>query len=105
MDPMDIMKNLQNLQSQMSGMQEQLQDITAQGSAGGGMVTVEMNGKMDVLSVHIAQEVVDPDEVGMLEDLVLAAISSAMGAIKEKIASEASSLAGGAGFPGGFPQF
>lgn len=99
MDPMDILKNLQNLQSQMSGMQEKLKDITAIGSSGGGMVTIEMNGAMEVLNVNIAPEAVDPDDVGMLEDLVLAAVKSAFDAVKEKISQEAGSLAGGGGFP------
>ncbi|MGM0431773.1 MAG: YbaB/EbfC family nucleoid-associated protein [Spirochaetota bacterium] len=97
MDPMELLKNLQ---SQMSGMQEQLKDITAKGSSGGGMVTVELNGKMEVLSVTIAKEVVDPEDVSMLEDLVLAAFNSAVSSIQGKIAQQASSLAGGAGIPG-----
>lgn len=100
MDPMDLMKNLKNLQEQMSGMQDKLDDIRVQGSAGGGMVVVDMNGKMEVLAVKIAREVVDPDDVTMLEDLVLAACNSAASALKEKMAQQASSLAGGAGFPG-----
>ncbi len=100
MDPMDLLKNLKNLQSQMSGMQEQLQDIVVQGSAGGGMVVIDMNGKMEVLSVKIAPEVVDPDDITMIEDLVLAAINSATAALKDKMSEQAASLAGMAGFPG-----
>lgn len=100
MDPMDLMKNLKDLQNQMSGMQDKLAEIRVQGSAGGGMVVIDMDGKMDVLSVKIAKEVVDPEDVTMLEDLVLAAYNSAAAALKEKMAQQASSLTGGAGFPG-----
>jgi DNA-binding YbaB/EbfC family protein len=94
MDPMDILKNLQNLQSQMSGMQDKLKDITAIGSSGGGMVTIEMNGNMEVLQVKIAPEVVDPEDISMLEDLVLAAVKSAMDTVKERVTKEAGNLAG-----------
>lgn len=100
MDPMDLLKNLKDLQSQMSGMQEQLQDIVVQGSAGGGMVVIDMNGKMETLSVKIAPEVVDPEDITMIEDLVLAAINSATAALKDKMAEQAASLAGMTGFPG-----
>ncbi len=100
MDPMDLFKNLKDLQAQMSGMQEQLKDIIVHGSSGGGMVIVDMNGKMEILSVKISPEVVDPEDIPMLEDLVLAAFNSAAASLKEKMAQQASSLTGGAGFPG-----
>jgi nucleoid-associated protein EbfC len=100
MDPMDLLKNLKDLQSQMSGVQERLKDIIVQGSAGGGMVVIDMNGSMEVLSVKIAPEVVDPEDITMLEDLVLAACNSAATALREKMSQQAASLAGGAGFPG-----
>ncbi len=100
MDPMDFMKNLQNLQSQMAGMQDKLNDVVVQGSAGGGMIVIDMNGKMEVLDVKIAREIVDPDDVSMLEDLVLAACNSALESLKEKMKEQASSLTGGFGFPG-----
>ncbi len=100
MDPMDLMKNLKDLQSQMSGMQDKLNDIVVQGSAGGGMVVIDMNGSMEVLNVKIAPEVVDSDDITMIEDLVLAACNSALETLKDRMKDQASSLTGGFGFPG-----
>lgn len=99
MDPMDLFKNLQNLQSQMSSMQEKIKEIVVHGSSGGGMVELSLNGDMQVLSVKIAPEVVDPEDITMLEDLILAAMNSALSKLKEEMAGKASSLAG-TGFPG-----
>ncbi len=100
MDPMDLMKNLKDLQSQMAGMQDKLSDIVVQGAAGGGLVVIDMNGKMEVLNVKIAPEVVDPDDIAMIEDLVLAACNSALDTLKDRMKDQASSLTGGLGFPG-----
>lgn len=93
---------MQDLQGQMTQMQEKLQHIRAEGSSGGGMVTVRLNGKLEVLNISIAPEIVDPEEIGMLEDLVLAAINSAMANVQEKMKSEAAGLTGGLNIPG-FP--
>ena len=105
MNPMDILKNMQELQGKMSEMQERLKDIIVTGSSGGGMVTIRMNGKMEVLDVKIAPEAVDPEDVGMLEDLVQAAVNSTMQDLQEQLKSQAATLAGGAGMPfgGNFP--
>ena len=100
MDPMDIFKNLQNLQSQMTGVQDKMKDISAIGTSGGDMVSVEINGSMEVIKVKIAPEIVDPNDVTMLEDLVLAALTDAGTKIKVRLASEMSSLTGNLGFPG-----
>ncbi|MFP4362902.1 MAG: YbaB/EbfC family nucleoid-associated protein [Spirochaetia bacterium] len=101
-NPMELMKNLQNMQSNMNEMQEKLKDVTVEGSAGGGMVKVTMNGKMDVTDVKISEEVVDPEDVGMLEDLMLAAFTNAMNNTRDKIREEMSSLTGGMNIPPNF---
>ena len=97
-----MFKNLQNLQSKMGDMQERMQAITSTGSSGGDMVRIEINGQMEVLKVTITPEVVDPEEITMLEDLILAAFSDASAKIKEKIREEMSSITGGMNLPPGF---
>ena len=85
----------------MGEMQERLQSVRATGSAGGGMVKIGINGQMEVQHVTIEKDAVDPDDVGMLEDLVLAAFSDATVKIKEKIREEMSSITGGLNLPPG----
>ena len=102
MNPMDMFKNLQNLQSQFGEMQEKLKDIKVTGTSGGEMVSVEMNGQMEVLSVHIEPEAVDPSDIKMLEDLVLAAMHNASAKVKAKLQEEAGNLTGGMNLPPGF---
>ncbi len=100
MDPMDIFKNLQNLQSQMTGVQDKMKDVFATGYSGGDMVSVDMNGAMEVTKIKISREIIDPEDITMLEDLILAAFTDANTKIKVKLASEMSSLTGNLGFPG-----
>ena len=102
MNPMDMFKNLQNLQSQFGEMQEKLKEIKVTGTSGGEMVKVEMNGQMEILSVHIEPEAVDPSDVKMLEDLMLAALHNASSKVKEKLQEEAGNLTGGMNLPPGF---
>lgn len=98
-NPFDLLKNAQKLQEQMGGFQERLGGISAAGSAGGGMVEIELNGKMEVLAVRISPEAADPNDVKLLEDLVAAALASAMEKIKDRIKNEMGTLAGGMGLP------
>ncbi len=101
MNPFDLFKNLQNVQSQMKEVQDKMKDIRVQGSAGGDMVVVDMNGQMTVLKVKISPEVVDPEDIGMLEDLVQAALIDATRKVKEKLQEEMSALTGGLNLPPG----
>jgi DNA-binding YbaB/EbfC family protein len=73
-----MMKQMQKMQADMAAAQDALAEATVEGSAGGGMVKVVVTGTGDVQSVHIAPEVVDPDDVEMLEDLVLAAVGDGL---------------------------
>jgi len=100
MDPMELFKNLQSLQSQMTGMQDKMKDVLAVGTSGGDMVSVEINGAMEVIKVKISPDIVDPEDITMLEDLILAAFTDAGTKIKVKLASEMSSFTGDLGFPG-----
>ncbi|MCL2758867.1 MAG: YbaB/EbfC family nucleoid-associated protein [Treponema sp.] len=85
-NPFDILKNAQKIQEQMSGFQEKLGDMTATGAAGGGLVEIDVNGKLEVLAVRIAQPAMD--DVEMLQDLIMAAFTDGMTKVKEAISSE-----------------
>jgi DNA-binding YbaB/EbfC family protein len=94
-NPLDILKNAQQIQASMGEFQEKLAGLGVTGSAGGGMVEIDMNGKMEVLAVRIASELVSPDDIEMLQDLIVAAFSSALEKARMLIASQATGLAGG----------
>ena len=98
-NPMDLIKNFQNVQSKMSEMQERLKDIVVTGSAGGGMVKIDIDGQLAVRRVVISPDAVDPNDIEMLQDLVLAAFSDASVKIKEKMKEEAASITGGLNLP------
>jgi DNA-binding YbaB/EbfC family protein len=100
MNPFDLMKNAQKIQEQMGAFQEKLSTIIVTGSAGGGMVEVDMNGKMELVDIHLSSEVVDPSDIDMLQDLIKAAFTNAMEKVKETIGQEMGSITG---MPGGFP--
>jgi DNA-binding YbaB/EbfC family protein len=99
-NPFDILKNAQKIQEQMSGFQEKLGSITATGAAGGGLVEIDVNGKLEVLAVRITPEAMEDRE--MLEDLIMAAFTDGMAKVKDTITNEASAMTGGLNIPG-FP--
>ena len=90
-----MFKNMQQIQTQMQQMQAKLEQIRATGSAGGGMVEVTVNGKMEVQSITIAPEVVDPTDISTLEVVVASAFNAAVQNVQDLLKSEAASLAGG----------
>ncbi len=95
-----MMKQVQQMQAKMAEMQEELAQTEVEGSAGGGMVTVVVNGKFEVVSVSIDPEVVDKDDVEMLQDLVVAAVNQAFQKVQELQAEKMSGLTGGMNIPG-----
>jgi len=99
MNPMEIMKNAQQLQSRMNEAQGRVKELTAIGSAGGDMVKVAITGEFIVTNVEISPEAVDPEDLKMLEDLVLAAFSDAVYQVKEQVQQEMSSVTGGLNLP------
>jgi nucleoid-associated protein EbfC len=101
MNPMDFLKNFQNMQSKLSEAQERLRTVTATGSAGGDMVRVELNGQFELLSIQIDKEVVDPNDVGMLQDLIHAAFADASAKVRDKIREQVSSMTGDMDLPPG----
>ena len=95
-----LMKQAQQFQAKMAKLQEELGEKTLEASAGGGMVSVVVNGKQEVLSIHIDPEVVDPRDVEMLQDLVLAAVNDGLARSKEMVSQGMGELTGGMNIPG-----
>jgi DNA-binding YbaB/EbfC family protein len=98
----DIMKQAQRLKAEMDRLQAEAATKTVEGSAGGGMVTVVVNGKGDLLSVKIDPEVARGEDLEMLQDLVVAAANDALRRARELLAQEVARLTGGLNLPGLF---
>ncbi|RJQ64124.1 MAG: YbaB/EbfC family nucleoid-associated protein [Desulfobacteraceae bacterium] len=96
----NLMKEAQKLQSKMLKLQEELAQKTVESTAGGGMIKVVANGRQQVVSIAIEKEVVDPEDVEMLQDLLLAAVNDALVKSQEMVSSEMSKLTGGMNIPG-----
>ncbi|MGD9973650.1 MAG: YbaB/EbfC family nucleoid-associated protein [Desulfatirhabdiaceae bacterium] len=95
-----MMKQAQKIQSRILKLQEELADKTIETTSGGGMVKVVANGKQQIVSIHIEKEVVDPEDVDMLQDLVLAAVNDALSKSQEMVSAEMGKLTGGLNIPG-----
>ncbi|MBW2411587.1 MAG: YbaB/EbfC family nucleoid-associated protein [Deltaproteobacteria bacterium] len=95
-----MMKQAQKLQAKMMKLQEEMAEKTVETAAGGGMVKVVANGRQQIVSLSIEKEVVDPDDVEMLQDLVLAAVNDALAKSQEMVTAEMSKLTGGMNIPG-----
>ena len=96
----NMMKQAQKLQAKMLKLQEELAEKTVETSAGGGMVKVVANGKQQIVAIQIEKEVVDPEDVDMLQDLILAAVNDALQKSQEMVSAEMSKLTGGLNLPG-----
>lgn len=96
----NMMKQAQKLQSQMLKLQEELAEKKVETTAGGGMVKVIANGKQQIVSLLIEKEVVDPEDVEMLQDLIRAAVNEALSKSQEMATAEMSKLTGGLNIPG-----
>ncbi|MFA6000902.1 MAG: YbaB/EbfC family nucleoid-associated protein [Thermoleophilia bacterium] len=95
-----MMKQVQEMQKQMAKAQEELAKEEIEASAGGGMVTVKVSGDLNIISIKIEPAAVDPDDVEMLEDMVLAATNEALRAAQELAAGKMGGLTGGLNIPG-----
>jgi len=95
-----LLKQAQKFQAKMAELQEELNQRTVEASAGGGMVTVVANGRQEVLSITIDPEVIDPNDVEMLQDLILAAVNDALNRAKEMTNEEMGKLTKGVNIPG-----
>jgi DNA-binding YbaB/EbfC family protein len=96
-----ILKQAQKMQEDMLAAQESLKNETVEATAGGGMVTVQATGDLQIKSITIDPEAVDPEDVEMLQDTVLAAVNGALHAAQELAADKMGGIAGGLGGPGG----
>jgi DNA-binding YbaB/EbfC family protein len=94
------MKMIQQMQNRMMKIQEELEETIVQGTAGGGVVTVEVTGQREMKSIKIDPSAVDPEDVEMLEDLVLAAVTDAMDKAAKLNEEKMSALTGGMKIPG-----
>ncbi len=99
----NIMKQAQKMQKEMAKLQEELESKTVEATAGGGAVKVIASGKKEILEININPDVVDPDDVEMLQDLILAAINEALRKAEEMLSGEMGKITGGlGGIPGLF---
>ncbi|UCG63303.1 MAG: YbaB/EbfC family nucleoid-associated protein [Candidatus Zixiibacteriota bacterium] len=96
----NMMKQFQQMQAKMEQIQAELEATEVEGTAGGGMVKVIINGKLDITSITIDPEVVDPDDVEMLQDLIVAAISQAKEKAQQLQQEKMGALTGGLNIPG-----
>ena len=96
----NMMKQAQKLQSKMLKLQDELSEKTVETSSGGGMIQIVANGKQQIVSIRIEKEVVDPEDIEMLEDLLLAAVNDALAKAQEMVSSEMGKLTGGMNIPG-----
>lgn len=96
----NIMKQAQKLQSKMAKMQEELAEEKVEGSAGGGMVKAVANGRQQLVSIEIEPEVADPEDLEMLQDLILAAVNDALTKSQEMVSERMNKITGGMNIPG-----
>lgn len=96
----DLLRQAQQMQARMAKIQEELESETVEASAGGGAVTVVVTGHQKVQSITVSPEVVDPEDVEMLQDLILAAVNEGLEKAKELAAKRLSAITGGLKLPG-----
>jgi len=99
MNPKQLMKQVQQMQAQM---QQRMSELRVEGSAGGGMVKATMDGHKNLLTVTIDKEAVDPNDVEMLQDLVVAAVNEASRKVDEEMQGQLGAMTGGMNIPGLF---
>lgn len=96
----DLMKQAQKMQQEMGKIQEESRKKTVEASAGGGMVVAVASGAMEIVSLRIEKEVVNPDDIEMLQDLVVAAVNEALRRAQQMVTDDMSKLTGGLNIPG-----
>lgn len=102
-NPFDVLKNAKSIQEQFAKIQEELASVSVTGSSGGGIVKVTLNGQFEMTSLVIDPIAVDPRDVPMLQDLIVAANADAMTRVREILKERLGPLAGGLGGLGGLP--
>jgi DNA-binding YbaB/EbfC family protein len=99
MNPKKMMQQVQQMQAQM---QQRMAELRVEGSAGGGMVKATVNGAKELLSIAVDKEAVDPNDVEMLQDMIVAAVNEASRKVDEEMSSQVSAMTGGMKIPGLF---
>ncbi|MCX5866459.1 MAG: YbaB/EbfC family nucleoid-associated protein [Proteobacteria bacterium] len=97
-----LMKQAKDMQARMAQIQEELEKRQYEASSGGGMVVATVNGRQEILSLRIEREVVKPEDIGMLQDLIISAVNQALRVARESAQEELSKLTGGLSLPGLF---
>ncbi|KPJ99271.1 MAG: nucleoid-associated protein [Nitrospira bacterium SG8_35_4] len=96
----DLMKQAQKMQEQMGKIQEESKKKTVEASAGGGMVVATVSGAMELVSLKIEKDVVNPDDLEMLQDLVVAAVNEALRRAQQMVSEDMGKITGGMNIPG-----
>ena len=96
----DMMKQAQKMQLEMGKIQEESKKKTVEAAAGGGMVVVVANGAMEIVSIKIEKDVVTPDDIEMLQDLVVAAVNEALRRAQQMVSEDMGKVTGGMNIPG-----
>lgn len=99
-NPFDLLKNAQNIQGELSKVQGELKNVSATGSSGGGIVKVTMNGAMEITAVELDPIAVDPRDIAMLQDLIIAASRDAFARVQEEAKAKMGPMLGGLNIPG-----
>lgn len=100
MNMQEMMKQARKMQEQLAQAQESMKDVTIDASAGGGMVKATVNGDLELVSIRIDPDVLDPEDVDLLQDMIVAAVNEAIRGVSEVASKQMSSITGGLNIPG-----
>ena len=100
MNMQEMMKQARKMQEQLAQAQESMKDVTIDASAGGGMVKATVNGDLELVSIQIDPDALDPEDVDMLQDMIVAAVNEAIRGVSEVASKQMSSITGGLNIPG-----
>lgn len=100
MNMQEMMKQARKMQEQLAQAQESMKDVTIDASAGGGMVKATVNGDLELVSIQIDPDALDPEDVDLLQDMIVAAVNEAVRGVSEVASKQMSSITGGLNIPG-----
>lgn len=100
MNMQEMMKQARKMQEQLAQVQESMKDVTIDASAGGGMVKATVNGDLELVSIQIDPDALDPEDVDLLQDMIVAAVNEAIRGVSEVASKQMSSITGGLNIPG-----
>ena len=100
MNMQEMMKQARKMQEQLAQAQENMKDVTVDASAGGGMVKATVNGDLELVSIQIDPDALDPSDIDLLQDMIVAAVNEAIRGVSEVASKQMSSITGGLNIPG-----